>query len=415
MKGKRYLTNLLLLAAAFSIMLSSCKKDPEPLALSSLMAGTIDLNGATSPSNVPVNPTIVATFNVEVDAATANATNITMVQDYDDAPIALTITASGKTITIVPQANLGTGALYQLSFGAGLKSVDALAITPLQRTFTTAGTFAPAGAVAHFTFEDNANDIIGAWDPVAADIIDITYTTSRNAAAGKAATFNGTTSLIEIPNGDLLMNTNSFTIAFWVKTNSTGKTNGHFVMGLAGWNGIQYEIYGGYDGSKFAIQYQHATGTASEDMWFPVEAKYNNLPPDQAWQGWTYAKSLTAAEMMAKLKDNWLNVVYTYNAPTKVGTLYFDGVKMKSFDFNLWPDTDAKRGVTGLKYAGNAADKKWALGFIQGRNNRTISDDWANYADPANQHFKGQLDDIRIWHKALTENEITLMYNSEKP
>lgn len=415
MKRKHLLTSLLLFAAAFSLMLTSCKKDPEPLALASLTAGTIDLNGATSPSNVPVNPTIVATFNVEVDAATANATNITMIQDYDDAPIALTITASGKSITIVPQANLGTGTLYQLSFGAGLKSVDDLAITPLQRTFTTEGFFAPAGAVAHFTFEDNANDVIGAWDPVAADIIDITYTASRKASAGKAATFNGTTSLIEIPNGDLLMNTNSFSIAFWVKTNSTGKTNGHYVMGLAGWNGIQYEIFGGYDGSKFAIQYQHATGTAAEDMWFPVEAKYNNLPPDQAWQGWTYAKSLTAAEMMAKLKDNWLHVVYTYDAPTKVGTLYFDGVRMKSFDFNLWPVGDAKRGVTGLKYAGIAADKKWALGFIQGRNNRTISDDWADYANPANNHFKGQLDDIRIWHKAIKENEVLLMYNSEKP
>jgi hypothetical protein len=408
MKEKRYLTSLLVLVASFTLVLTSCKKDPEPLALASLMAGTIDLNGATSPNNVPVNPSIVATFNVEVDPATANATNITMVQDYDDASIALTITVSGKSITIVPQANLGTGTLYQLSFGAGLKSVDALAITPLQRTFTTEGFFAPAGAVAHFTFEDNANDIIGPWDPIAADIIDITYTASRKAAAGKAATFNGTTSLIEIPNGDLLMNANSFSIAFWVKTNSTGKTNGHFVMGLAGWNGIQYEIFGGYDGSKFAIQYQHATGTAAEDMWFPALA-------DLGWQGWTYAKSLTAAEMMAKLKDNWLHVVYTYNAPTKVGTLYFDGVKMKSFDFNLWPTGDAKKGVTGLKYAGLAADKKWALGFIQGRNNRTISDDWANYANPANNHFKGQLDDIRIWHKAIKENEILLMYNSEKP
>jgi hypothetical protein len=408
MKRTHLLTNVLLLAAAFSLMLTSCKKDPDPLALESLMAGTIDLNGATSPTNVPVNPTIVATFNVDVDPATATAANITMVQDYDDASVALTITASGKTITIVPQANLGTGALYQLSFGAGLKSVDALAITPLQRTFTTEGTFAPAGAVAHYTFEDNANDIIGNYDPATADIIDITYTASRKTAAGKAATFNGTTSLIEIPNGDQLMNSTSFTIAFWVKTNSADKTNGHFVMGLAGWFGIQYEIFGGYDGSKFAIQYQHATGTAAEDMWFPALA-------DLGWQGWTYAKSLTVAEMTAKLKDNWLNVVYTYNGPTKVGTLYFDGVKMKSFDFNLWPDGDAKRGVTGLQYAGVAQGNKWALGFIQGRNNRTISDDWADYANPANNHFKGQLDDIRIWHKTLTENEILLMYNSEKP
>ncbi|MEZ4996438.1 MAG: LamG-like jellyroll fold domain-containing protein [Bacteroidales bacterium] len=198
----------------------------------------------------------------------------------------------------------------------------------------------------------------------------------------------------------LLMNTNSFTIAFWVKTNSTGKTNGHFVMGLAGWNGIQYEIFGGYDGSKFAIQYQHATGTAAEDMWFPALA-------DLGWQGWTYAKSLTAAEMIAKLKDNWYHVVYTYNAPTKVGTLYFDGVKMKSFDFNLWPDGDAKRGVTGSNMQVMFLTKKVGSGVHPGRNNRTISDDWADYANPANNHFKGQLDDIRIWHKAITEKRFS--------
>jgi hypothetical protein len=407
MKTKNAISSLLFVAVAFSLMLSSCKKDPEPLALVSLMAGSIDLNGATSPNNVPVSPTIVATFNVEVDPATATTTNITMVQGYDDAAIDLTVTALGKTITIVPQASLGTGALYQLSFGAGLKSVDALAITPFERNFTTEGTFAPAGAVAHFTFEDNANDVIGPWDPVASGIIDITYTSSRKSAAGKAATFNGTTSLIEIPNGDLLMNTNSFTIAFWVKTNSTDKTGNHFVMGLAGWNGIQYEIFGNYEGSKFAIQYEYPGGTASEDMWFPANA-------DLGWKGWTYAKPLTPAEMIAKLKDNWLHIVYTYNAPTKVGTLYFDGVRMKSFDFNLWDATDNKSKITGLKYVGLPAGNQLALGFIQSRT-KTISDDWADYSNPDNQHFKGQLDDIRVWHKAITENEILLMYNSEKP
>jgi hypothetical protein len=408
MKRKHLFSSMLFAVIAFSLLLSSCKKEPEPLALESLMAGTIDLNGATSPGNVPVSPTIVATFNVNVDPATATASTITMVQDYDDAPVTLTITVSGKTITIVPQNSLGTGALYQLSFGAGLMSTDGTAITAFQRTFTTEGTFAPAGAIAHFTFEDNANDIIGSYDPAVSDIIDITYTASRNAAAGKAATFNGSTSLIEIPNGDLIMNTSSFTVAFWMKTNSTDKTSGHFVIGLAGWYGFQYEVFGGYDGSKFAFQYEHATGSASEDMWFPALA-------DLGWQGWTYAKSLTAAEMTALLKDTWINIVYTYNAPVKVGTLYFNGVKMKSFDFNLWPDGDAKRGVVGLKYAGLAAGNHLAFGFIQGRNNRTITDEWADYSLPGNNHFKGQLDDIRFWHKALTETEIDLMYNSEKP
>jgi len=50
---------------------------------------------------------------------------------------------------------------------------------------------------------------------------DITYTASRNPAAGMAATFNGTTSLIEIPNGDQLMNTDDFTLSVWVKADST--------------------------------------------------------------------------------------------------------------------------------------------------------------------------------------------------
>ena len=415
MKTKNAFSSLLLIAVAFSLMLSSCKKDPEPLALESLMAGTIDLNGATSPSNVPVSPTIVAKFNVNVDPASATTTNITMVQDYDDAPVAITIDVTGNTITIEPESSLGTGALYQLNFGAGLESTDGLAITPLSRTFTTEGTFAPAGAVAHFTFEDNANDIIGPWDPPANGIVAITYTASRKAAAGKAATFNGETSIIEIPNGDLLINTNNFSIAFWVKTNSAEKTSGHFVMGLGAFYGMQYEIYGGYDGSKFAFRYQLATTTDAEDMWFPALATDNT---NGGWQGWTFAKSLTAAEMIAKLKDTWLHVVYTYNAPTKVGTLYFNGEKMKSFDFNLWPADAAKKGATGLKYAGVAPEvvNKLALGFIQSRDGTLWDNEpWGGYDFTTSNHFKGQLDDIRVWHKAITGNEVLLMYNSEKP
>jgi hypothetical protein len=206
------------------------------------------------------------------------------------------------------------------------------------------------------------------------------------------------------------MNTN-FSLAFWVKTNSTDKTSGgHFVMGLAGWHGFQFEIFGGYDGAKLACQYQLATsGTDSEDMWFPALA-------DVSFSGWTYAKSLTNAEMIALLKDKWLHVVFSYDAPTKVATLYYNGEKMKSFDFNLFPATNQKKGAIGPKFSATAVGTNLAFGFIQGRNNRTILDTWADYAHAdANGHFKGQLDDIRIWHKSLKANEVLLMYNSEKP
>jgi hypothetical protein len=57
--------------------------------------------------------------------------------------------------------------------------------------------------------------------------------------------------------------------------------------------------------------------------------------------------------MTAKLKDSWLHVVFTYNASLKVATLYFNGEKMKSFDFNEWADGEAKQGVVGLIYEGD--------------------------------------------------------------
>jgi len=417
MKKQSVFFSIMMLAVIFLIGFNICKKDEtEALKLVSMEAGAIDLNAASAPTNVPVNPSIVATFNVNVDPASATSANITMEQDYDAANIELTITVSGKTITIEPVNSLGTGTLYKLSLGAGLMSKDGKAITALERSFTTEGTFAPTGAIAHWTFEDNANDVIGTWDPTADGIVDITYTDSRNAAAGKAATFNGTTSIIEILNGDQLINTANFSISFWVKTNSTGITHGHFVIGLGAFYGIEYEIYGGYDGGKFAVRYELSSGeTASEDMWFPSLATDNT---NGGWQGWDYAKSLTVDQMTALLKDTWLNVVYTFNGTTRQGILYYNGEKMKSFDFNLWPDGDAKRTVVGMKWGGVPPEEysDLAFGFIKSRRGTLWeTETWGGYTFPDANHFKGQLDDIRIYHKVITPTEIDLMYQSEKP
>ncbi len=91
-----------------------CKKEPEPLALVPY-GRNIDLMEPLH-RTMSGESFIVATFNVEVDLLRHNREHHN-VQDYDDANVALTVSVSGKTITIVPQADLGTGALYQLSFG----------------------------------------------------------------------------------------------------------------------------------------------------------------------------------------------------------------------------------------------------------------------------------------------------------
>jgi hypothetical protein len=187
-------------------------------------------------------------------------------------------------------------------------------------------------------------------------------------------------------------------------------------MGLGAFYGLQFEIFGNYDGAKFAIQYDLGDGTtAAEDMWFPSEATDNTTG---GWQGWDFAKSLTVEQMQAMLKDTWLHVVYTYDSADKKGTLYYNGEKMKSFDFDLWPDGDAKQGVVGLKYGGTAPDvvNELAFGFIQSRAGTLWdAESWGGYDFPTANHFKGQLDDVRIFHKVISTTEVQLMYDSEKP
>lgn len=419
-KSSFAIVGAILIASTF---LASCKKDegPKDLNVVSIMAGTIDLNGATPPTNVPVNPSITLEFTTRVNPTTATAANVRLVQLYDNANVPITIAVDGNTLTITPVANLGGGTQHRLTITAGLLSVEDQPLTELNRTFTTLGTFLPAGVVARWTFEDNANDVAGTYNPLATGVVGITYSASKSAALGKAANFNGTTSIIEIPRGDVLMNTPNFTISFWVKATSAGQVDGsgnpkgHFVMGLGAFFGFQYEIFGGYDGSKFAIRYGLADNTStSEDMWFPSLATDAS---NGGWQGWDFAKSLTVEQMQAKIKDNWYHVTYTYNQSSRTGTLYFDGEKMKSFSFSLWPEGDAKRTVTGMKYGGTTPEvvNELAFGFIQSRAGTLWdAEPWGGYDQVTANHFRGQLDDIKIYHKVLTPAEIQLMYNSEK-
>lgn len=126
MKKNRLIFSTVLVTMLLSVSLTGCKKDSSPAAfkLQTMTAGDLDLNGATAPGNVPVSPTITATFSTNVDETTATSSNITLVQDYDKSNINVDITVSGKTVTIMPGDPLGNGALYKLSFGAGLKDVN---------------------------------------------------------------------------------------------------------------------------------------------------------------------------------------------------------------------------------------------------------------------------------------------------
>jgi len=412
---------VILVATMFGTVLTSCKKDPSEFLLTSLVTGTIDINVSPPPVSIPVNPVIVASFNSNVDSNTADSANISMIQDYDSSVIVITVTSKGKTITITPAEELDPGTLYRLILKAGLKSTSGLVLTEVSRTFTTIGTFVPKGAIAYWNFEDNANDQVGTYNPTVKGIVNIAYSESRNTAAGKAATFNGATSIIEIPNGDVLMNSPNFTLSFWLKTNSGGHVDenqnpaGYFVIGLAAFFGFEFEISADFSSCKLAASYDIGGGAVSEDLMFPGDGKNKD---NGGWQGWEFCKKLTGSGGVAGLlKDKWAQVVYTYEASSRRGTMYINGEKMKVANFSLWPEGNDRRKITGLKYNGNLPEtvNELTFGFIQSRAGTFYDNDPRyGYDFPTSNHFKGQLDDIRIFHIVLTETDIQLMYNSEK-
>lgn len=387
----------------------------------SISVGGMDLNSPVPPDNVPVDASIKINFNSDINPETALESNILLFQNYDGEDVELNISVSGSTLTIKPVINFGTGVLYELDLKMGLLNTDNLPLAQTSRTFRTAGTFSPAGIIANWTFENNVNDVAGKFNPASDGVVDITFTEGLNSVAGTAAMFNGNTSIIEIPNGDQLINTRNFTINFWVKTNSEGHVNkngdpaGHFVIGLGAFFGLQYEIFSDYTEAKFAMQFEAADGTpVGEELWFPSNAQDASTG---GWQGWDFARSLSEDQMIAMLKDNWLHVSLTFSGDDRQAILYYNGEIMKSFDFDLWPDNTIQRTVAGMKYNGQEPEvfNEFAFGFIQSRAGSLWENElWGGYTFPGANHFKGKLDDIKIFHKALTEKEIRLMYESEK-
>jgi hypothetical protein len=413
---KNSITRRMLSMAMIALVIFSyaCSEDgPKDLNIVSMTIDNKDLNGAIAPNGVAPNATITVTFNTTINPTTATAANVTLTQDYDNANIPVTITANGATLTVAPQNELGGGILYRLELKAGLLNDDNQPLANTSRTFTTAGTFMPAGAIAHFPMNGNANDQAGNFSPSPSGIVDVTYVAR---GSGQAASFNGTTTIIEIPNGDQLINTNNFTLSFWVRVNSDVPNNrGHFVMGLGAFYGLQYEVFGNYEGAKFAIQHGLENGnTAGEDMWFPANA---TDATNGGWMGWEYARALTPEQMIALLKDKWLHVTLVHDGAARKTTLYYNGDRMKTNNFNLWPEGDAKRTVTGLKWGGTAPDvvNEFAFGFIQSRAGTMWDNEpWGGYDFPGANHFKGELDEVKFYHKVLTETEIRLMYESER-
>ena len=423
----------MLAVLATMITFSACDKDddggPTTFTLSSLTSGSADLNAATSAVDVPVDAAIVATFNTDVDASTATESNITLKRGFDEQPADIDVTVSGNTVTITPAADLSGGALYILNIGE-VKSTGGLTFTPIERSFTTGGTFVPDDQVAYWDFNNNTDDQAGAFD---SDVeVDVTFVEGRNEVAAEAASFNGTTSIVEIPNGDQLLN-EEFTISFWINVDTasvkqSGAPKGHFVMGIGAFNGLQFEVNDREDWFKFASRHSTSTDTDVTNDFF-----FNANGETETATGLDIATTVDAdfgRDGIRQRLNNWAHVVFTFSGEDKVRSLYLNGELVMQQDYKLLAGSgdlgvEPFATVTGLTFEPSTAaagqpdyyDNKWNFGFWTSSTSTFPSwgADCCQYGNPNNNHFKGSLDDVRVFHRAITEEEVELMYESEKP
>lgn len=229
-------------------------------------------------------------------------------------------------------------------------------------SFAQAPSYVPTnGLVGYWPFSGNANDQIGNGNN--GTVNGATLTTDRNGSSNSAYNFNGSSDYILIPNSSTL--------------NSAGKT-------ISVWANFSSEPTDLETGAMALVTkwYQVANcNNLLNDSYALVLSKSNN---ETKFIGATnlYTQSTLTTDNSLDT-DLWYHVVFTHDITTG-GNIYVNGVLISSNN-------------TSGDICSNQND------LLFGADNN-LGSLW--------RYFNGKLDDIGMWNRALSQSEITSLYNS---
>ncbi len=225
------------------------------------------------------------------------------------------------------------------------------------------------GLVGWWPFNGNANDISGNGNN--GTVNGATLTTDRFGSSNSAYSFNGTSNFISIPDNNSLDFTTTYTISVWVQIpdystpqfpNGSGSTDAvRTILGKprsSGWtsgysiNSV-YEVYQGLS--------NNFTHTNHDGTFQSILASNSPLP-----------------------LNSWINII-AVKTPTNI-SLYRNGVLEQTLNTTLTLTNSSEPLYIGKEFT------------------NTAPLDWYRW-------FKGKTDDIGIWNRALTQQEITALYN----
>ena len=225
------------------------------------------------------------------------------------------------------------------------------------------------GLVAYYPFNGNANDVSGNGNN--GTIVNTALTTDRNSLSNSAYDFDFTNVIFGQQNDEIyipynsILNSSNISVSVWLYPRSyywNGNPNASTII-----NRFEYG-YSNPNGQTWGIGFNQNSIYAAI-----FEAAPNNSQNNAVVN---YANPLVL--------NTWNNIVFTYNG--SLLNLYLNGILVGSTNTTLLLNTAGSSGIS-------IGESNQANGF------------W--------HPTDGKIDDIGIWNRALTQPEITALYNSQ--
>ena len=225
------------------------------------------------------------------------------------------------------------------------------------------------GLVAYYPFNGNANDASGNGNH--GTVIGATLTSDRDGNENSAYDFNGDNSIINLPELDSNIGTPGVITSYsmWFKGSAPQDGNG---LGA----GNIFHAFVPENGDYY-IRFEVARSTENPNLFLKV---YYRNPNDN---------NEPSKELIDYSTQTWHNITVVADGISGLYNYYFNGVNLPEMSFSFNPNNDYSN-----------PNRVWQIGRI-------------NPAPNSLPHaFLGQIDDIGIWNRALTEQKIQNLYNS---
>ena len=295
------------------------------------------------------------------------------------------------------QSSLALAVLIALA-GVGCKDKNKDIVLPDINGYPNSDAVASANLVAYFPLDGTGNEKKTGTAPTSS--VNATYVSG---VKGQAVSLASGYLYYASPLGALTSN-QGFTLSAWVQVANNGVNGQAPPIANFPYSYFQSAIPGKLFGNVTGLIEAGAYGIASDTM------RVKSIYQDQAGGTQDNVNGFDNSDIGIKFNiskkagtNQWAHIVTTYNPAggipaQNVIQIYVDSIMVGNIDY-------AKRGTNTFKYSPNE--------IIIGAWYNNIPGKMIN-SDNFTQPFKGKIDEIRLYNKLLTRDEITALYKLGK-